>query len=94
LGGHIVYDRGGAQPEWVLMSYLLATTLALALSSFPAIRVLASVIAIGYGVAYFLYWNAFISVWCYFAAAASVTVLVHFDRARNVAQERARRCRE
>jgi hypothetical protein len=94
LGGHIVYDRGGAQPEWVLMSYLLATTLALALSSFPAIRVLASVIAIGYGVAYFLYWNAFISVWCYFAAAASVTVLVHFDRARNMAQERARRCRE
>lgn len=92
-GGHIVYDRGGAQPEWVLMSYLLATTLALALSSWPAIRILASVIAIGYGVAYFLYWNAFISVWCFFAAAASVIVLAHFGmaRAEAVAQERTGR---
>lgn len=88
-GGHIVYDRGGAQPEWVLMLYLLATTLALALSSWPAIRVLASVIAIGYGVAYFLYWNAFISVWCFFAAAASVIVLAHFEIARAAVAGRA-----
>ncbi|MEW5962470.1 MAG: DUF6629 family protein [Pseudomonadota bacterium] len=90
-GGHIVYDRASPQPEWVLMSYLLATTLALALSSWPVIRVLASVIAIGYGVAYFLYWNAFISVWCFFAAAASVIVLAHFEMARVAAAERVGR---
>ena len=30
------------------------------------------------------YWQAFVSVWCFFAAAASVVILWHFARLRPV----------
>jgi len=33
----------------------------------------------GLVVAYAFYWEAFISVWCFFAAAASVAILCHFE---------------
>jgi hypothetical protein len=33
--------------------------------------------------AYFMYWEAFASVWC-FAAAGSVVILVHFERVRQI----------
>jgi hypothetical protein len=33
-------------------------------------------------VAYVLYWEAFVSVWCFFAAAASAVILWHFELSR------------
>jgi hypothetical protein len=33
-------------------------------------------------VAYAFYWEAFISVWCFFAAVASVAILCHFEWSR------------
>lgn len=83
-GGHIVYDREAGPPALVVLPYLVATVLALALSSWPTMRMLAALIALGYATAYVLYWHAFISVWCFFAAAASVLILAHFERARAV----------
>ena len=31
---------------------------------------------------YVSYWEAFVSVWCFFAAVASATILFHFERSR------------
>lgn len=89
-GGHIVYDREVDQPDGILPPYLLATAGALALSSWPAVRALAGVIGVGYLVALVLYWNAFVSVWCFFAAAASMLILAHFQHVRAAAGAGAR----
>jgi hypothetical protein len=37
---------------------------------------------VGSIVAYAFYWEAFLSVWCFFAAAGSVVILAHFEHAR------------
>jgi hypothetical protein len=36
----------------------------------------------GSAVAYAFYWKSFVSVWCFFAAAGSVLILLHFERSR------------
>jgi uncharacterized membrane protein len=51
-------------------------------SSRRAIIVLGAIILVGSVVAYAFYWEAFMSVWCFFAAAASVVILGHFEWAR------------
>ena len=33
-------------------------------------------------VSYFYYWEAFSSIWCFFAAGASVVIVLHFERVR------------
>lgn len=81
LDGHLVYRSrfGPIAPE--LMAYLAATTFPLLLSSLRTLRWLGLVIAVGFAVAYFFYWAAFLSVWCFFAAVASALILFHFERA-------------
>jgi hypothetical protein len=44
--------------------------------------VLGAVIFVGIVVAYAFYWEAFVSVSCFFAAAASVVILCHFEWSR------------
>jgi peptidoglycan/LPS O-acetylase OafA/YrhL len=80
--GHIVYvteyrhsDAGGA-------AYLTATGLPPLLSSQRSLVVLGAIVLAGLVVAYAFYWESFISVWCYFAAAASVAILGHFEWSR------------
>lgn len=83
LGGHIVYD---SQPEvsWSFGAvYLLATCGAPLLSSHPAIRALGAVVLAGALVTWVFYWQAYSSVWCFFAALASGLCFYHFaERAR------------
>jgi hypothetical protein len=43
----------------------------------------------GSALAYVFYWEAFVSVWCFFAAAASVVILLHFERSRRARLRRA-----
>jgi hypothetical protein len=47
--------------------------------------VLGIIVLAGLLLAYFMYWQAFASVWCFFAAAGSVVILVHFERVRQTA---------
>jgi hypothetical protein len=81
LGGHIVYVTESKVSESVAAAYMIATGFALAMSSHRTVIVLAAVILAGSATAYVFYWEAFVSVWCFFAAAASVVVLFHFERA-------------
>ena len=79
---HIVYGTGYRQPDAVSAVYLAATGLPLLLSSQRTVVVLGAIILAGLIVAYAFYWEAFISVWCFFAAIASVAIVCHFEWSR------------
>jgi hypothetical protein len=72
--GHIVYSNGHTYPTGIEVPYVLATTVSLMLSSNRAVQLLGAVILAGFAVAYFSFHHAYISVWCFFAAVASVLV--------------------
>lgn len=79
-GGHIVYRNGYHYPTGIEVPYVVATTISLVLSSHRGVRWLGLVILTGFGVAYVSFHQAYISVWCFFAALASVLVYLHVRR--------------
>jgi len=85
VNGCIVYRTAGGHPVLTGLVYLAATSLPLVLSSRRAIFALGAITLVGCVVAYAFYWEAFLSVWCFFAAAASVVILGHFEGARRAA---------
>ena len=86
-GGHIRYDVGDT-PVLVDGAYMVATTLGLLISSRRAAALLGVIVLTGSIVSYGFYMETFISVWCFFAAAASVVIASHF---RMPAESRAAR---
>ena len=66
----------------IAFCYLVATSFPLFLSSQRTMLTLGAIILAGSAVAYLLYWEAFVSVWCFFAAAASIVILGHFELSR------------
>ncbi|MGE5266854.1 MAG: DUF6629 family protein [Deltaproteobacteria bacterium] len=92
-GGHIVYSSDPALPLLIRFFYPAATSLSLMLSSHRVIAVSGVVIFIGSVVSYWMYWNAFTSVWCFFAAIASLLVIVHFEKVRRARAADDRRAR-
>lgn len=80
--GHIVYAAEYRHSDLVFLIYLAATSLPFMLSSRRMILAVGFVIAAGSIASYVFYWEAFVSVWCFFAAAASVLLLWHFERLR------------
>lgn len=81
-GAHIAYSADPDLPLAIRLLYPVATCLSLMLSSHRAIAIGGAVIFIGSVVSYRMYWNAFTSVWCFFAAIASALIIFHFERAR------------
>lgn len=76
---HVVYDTG-LQPSVTLgLGYLSATGVSLLLSSRPTVMLLGALVLVGSATAFTFYWDAFTSVWCFFAAAASLVILGHFE---------------
>jgi hypothetical protein len=75
--GHIVYRNDFQYPTGIEAPYVVATTLSLLLSSDKHVQRLALVILIGFAVAYVSFHHAYISVWCFFAAIASVMVYLY-----------------
>jgi len=74
--GHIVY---ATDPKHAVgLAYLIPTGLVFALSSHRALIALSALILMGSAVAFGFYWEAFVSVWCFFAALASGIILFHF----------------
>lgn len=80
--GHIIYDSQPPPNSAIGIPYLIATGLSLALSSHRAINLVSLIVVTGSLLAWFAYWDAFVSVWCFFAAGASAVVALHFERAR------------
>jgi hypothetical protein len=81
--GHIVYSNGVVYPKGIEIPYVLATTISLLLSSHRMIQLLAVVILGGFAVAWWSYHQSYISVWCFFAAIASVLVYLFVRRAKS-----------
>lgn len=79
LGGHIVYVTEYPHSVLIGLAYLAATALPLMFSSQRTIVVLGAIVLAGSAAAYTFYWEAYVSIWCFFAAAASVTLLAHFE---------------
>jgi hypothetical protein len=86
--GHIVYRNGATYPKGIEIPYVLATTVSLLLSSHRVVQLMATVILVGFAVAYGFYHMAYISVWCFFAAAASSLVYLFVSRATERAHGR------
>jgi hypothetical protein len=82
LHDHIVYVTEGRHPVLLNMGYLAATSLPPLLSSRRSLLALGIVVLVGLSVADVFYRQAFVSVWCFFAAVASVVILWHFARLR------------
>jgi hypothetical protein len=78
----MVYESAESTPISLGFLYIAATTFALLISSQRIIAFLGALVLIGLLVAYNAYWEAFVSVWCFFAAAASLVVLGHFETLR------------
>jgi hypothetical protein len=89
-GRHIAYSADPDLPLAIRLLYPVATCLSLMLSSHRTIALGGAVIFLGSVVSYWMYWNAFTSVWCFFAAIASALVILHFERARRAVLAGAR----
>jgi len=60
------------------------------LSSQRNVVVLGAIVVAGLIVAYAFYWEAFVSVWCFFAAAASAAIPCHFEWSRRSRRQMAK----
>lgn len=79
---HVVYTTENPYPLAVSIAYFAATVVPPLLSSRRVVTILGVMVFVGAATAYLFYYEAFVSVWCFFAAAASGVILFHFERER------------
>lgn len=89
-GGHIVYSSIPDLPVIIGLLYLASTGIAAVLSSRPAVTLFGAIVLTGSILTYLFYWEAFTSIWCFFAAAGSAVIFAHFEHARRVHQSTIR----
>ena len=81
IRGHsIAYPSDVSPFSWLQMPYLLCTCGPGLLSSHNTIRAFGLIVLLGFSVSAYVYYWAFISVWCFFAAAGSSVLYFHFRR--------------
>ncbi len=76
-GGHIAYTSPHFYALEVMTLYLLGTCVSSLFSSHRSVRVFGVAAFLSFVAAYAFYATWFISVWCFFAAVLSGTVLLH-----------------
>ena len=81
-GQHIEYLSPHFFAAEVMTLYLLATTVSPLLSTHGVVKVFGALSLLSFGAAYYFYTTWFISVWCFFAAILSSTILSHFAMRR------------
>lgn len=77
-GGHIEYASPHFYVAPVMAGYLAGTCISTLCSSHKPVNVFGAAALLSFGLAYAIYRQWFISVWCFFAAVLSVIVLLHF----------------
>lgn len=81
VAGHsLAYDNGHPYLNAAMAAYIASTCLSPLLSSHRALLMFGLLVTLGLIVSTFLYFAALFSVWCFFAAAGSVAVLLFFAR--------------
>lgn len=76
--GHIAYDSRQMLGPATMLLYLAATTGSLLASSRGFLRAFGALALAAFGLAYLVYAQWFISVWCFFAAWLSLVLVLHF----------------
>ena len=79
-GRHIAYISPHYYLVVVMLLYVLGTCVSMLFSSHPRVRLFGVAAFAAYVVTYVFYTVWVISVWCFFAAALSVIVLLYFPR--------------
>jgi len=86
IRGHsIAYPSDVSPFSWQQLPYLLCTCGPSLMSSHKTIRTFGLIVLLGFAASAYAYYWAFISVWCFFAAAGSTVLYFHFKRAAMVA---------
>ncbi len=62
--------------------YVTAVSGPLLISSHPVVRIFGAIVILGFAMSLYLYIETLVSVWCFFAAAASGILYFHFQRPR------------
>jgi len=76
---HILYDLDFVSDVPWALAYLAIAVSPFLLSSHRAVRLLGAIVMTGAVVSRLVDREAFISIWCFFAAAASAVVILHFE---------------
>ena len=79
----ISYGNGLPYLPRQFAAYVACACFPFLLSSHRALRMFGAIVAAGLVIATSLYTYAYVSVWCFFAAAGSVTIYLHLAGARN-----------
>lgn len=80
LGEHVVYVTDNKFSFAAGVAYVGVIAIPFVLSTQRIIGLFGTVVLAGWATAYFFYWEALVSVWCFFAAAASTVILLHFEK--------------
>jgi Family of unknown function (DUF6629) len=75
---------------WRQLPYVLCTCAPLLLSSHRIIRSFGALVVVGFAVSAYAHFVTFTSVWCFFAAANSTLLYLHFKRVHSLAPATAR----
>jgi hypothetical protein len=78
VGHHIDYEMSRRFATLSMSSYLAAVGLSQLFSTHRTVRAFGLLTLVSFGVAYAAYETWLLSVWCFFAAALSVIVMLHF----------------
>ena len=82
VGYTLTYVDNHPYSPSMLAIYLLCTCLPPLMSSSRILNLFGVIVAVGLGIAMLAYYESFLSVWCFFAALASFTLLRFFRQRR------------
>ena len=83
---HIVYMTPHFYIIPVMIIYLLATCVTCFFSSHKFIRYFGILMLVSFSLSYYIHVEALVSVWCFFAAALSFLIFLHFESRKNAFQ--------
>ena len=78
----ISYTKGVHYSPLQFAAYVLCTCGPFLLSSYRSLRVFGTIVLAGLAISAALYTYAYVSVWCFFGAAGSLAIYLHFARAQ------------
>lgn len=84
---YIAYTGEPSIPAVVGLAYLVATGVTPILSSYASFKPFAAIVIVGSVASYFIYWEAFVSVWRFFATAVSAVLVRHFERTHQLRRD-------
>lgn len=79
----IAYSNGLPYLPRQFAGYVLCACFPFLLSSYKTLRMFGAIVLAGLIISATVYTYAYVSVWCFFAAAGSLTIYLHFARAQD-----------